>query len=145
MNIIKGIITMANSEVLEFELYPNEAPATVENFVKLIEDKYYDNKTFHRVIPHFVSQGGCPNGNGSGGLGYTIKCETANNPHKHVAGSLSMAHAGKNTGCCQFFIVHEPQPHLDGVHTVFGKITSNLQAALNMRNGDVITSMVITK
>ena len=145
MSIIKGSITMANSEVMEFELYPDEAPVTVANFVKLIEEKYYDNKTFHRVIAHFVSQGGCPNGNGTGGLGYTIKCETANNPHKHVQGSLSMAHAGRNTGCCQFFIVHEPQPHLDGVHTVFGKITSNVQAALKMRNGDVMTSVVINK
>ena len=145
MSNINGKITMENGEVMEFELYPDDAPATVSNFVKLIEDKYYDNKTFHRVIAHFVSQGGCPNGNGSGGLGYTIKCETKNNPHKHEVGSLSMAHAGKDTGCCQFFIVHEPQPHLDGVHTVFGKITSNVKAALNMKNNDVMKSVVIVK
>ena len=136
--MIKGTITMANKEVIQFELYPEDAPKTVANFTKLVKEGYYNNKTFHRVIPHFVSQGGCPVGNGSGDLGYTIECETKNNPHKHVAGSLSMAHRGKDTGCCQFFIVHEPQPHLDGVHTVFGKVVSNMKAVTSMRNGDVM-------
>ena len=119
--IIKGKITMHNGEVIPFELYPDDAPITVENFVKLIKEGYYNGKTFHRVIPHFVSQGGCPYGTGAGDLGYTIPCETMHNPNRHVTGSLSMAHRGKDTGCCQFFICHEPQPHLDGVHTVFGK------------------------
>lgn len=90
---------------------------------------------FHRVIPGFVSQGGCPHGTGTGGPGYTIKCETEGNPHKHEAGSLSMAHAGKDTGGSQFFIVHEPQPHLNGVHTVFGKVTSGLDAVTSMEQG----------
>ena len=87
------------------------------------------------VIPGFVSQGGCPHGTGTGGPGYTIKCETEGNPHKHEAGSLSMAHAGKDTGGSQFFIVHEPQPHLNGVHTVFGKVTSGLDAVTSMEQG----------
>ena len=138
-----GYILMKNGEKIEFELYPNEAPGTVENFVKLAKEGYYDGLTFHRVIPGFVSQGGCPHGTGTGGPGYTIKCETEGNPHKHVAGSLSMAHAGKDTGGSQFFIVHDPQPHLDGVHTVFGKVTSGLETARAMTNGDVMEKVVI--
>lgn len=137
--IINGKITMENGEVIPFELYPDEAPVTVENFVKLIKEGYYNGKTFHRVIPHFVSQGGCPNGDGTGDLGYTIPCETRNNPHRHETGSLSMAHRGRDTGCCQFFICHEPQPHLDGVHTVFGKVIGNMNAVTSMKNGDVMT------
>lgn len=140
---MNGLITMENGDQIPFELYEKEAPITVANFVKLIKDGYYDGKTFHRVIKGFVSQGGCPNGNGSGDLGYTIQCETAGNPHKHEVGSLSMAHRGKDTGCCQFFICHEAQPHLDGVHTVFGKVLSNIEAVRNMHNGDVIKSIVV--
>lgn len=141
--MIKGSITMETGAVIPFELYEDEAPITVQNFVKLIKEGYYDGKTFHRVIPHFVSQGGCPNGNGTGGLGYTIPCETHKNTHKHEVGTLSMAHAGKDTGCCQFFICHDPQPHLDGVHTVFGKVTDNMGAVRNMANGDVMSKVVI--
>lgn len=141
--MIKGKITMANGEVIPFELYPEHAPKTVENFVKLINDKFYDGLTFHRVIPHFVSQGGCPRGNGTGELSYTIKCETAGNPLKHVVGAMSMAHRGKDTGSCQFFIVHDPQPHLDGVHTVFGQVTDNMKAVRAMHNGDVMTKVEI--
>lgn len=132
----KGYIQFQTGEKIEFDLFPNEAPGTVENFEKLAKEGFYDGLTFHRVIPGFVSQGGCPNGTGTGGPGYTIKCETEGNPHKHEAGSLSMAHAGKDTGGSQFFIVHEPQPHLNGVHTVFGKVTSGLEIAKAMRNGD---------
>lgn len=134
----KGYILMENEQKIQFELFPNEAPNTVANFEKLANDKFYDGLTFHRVIDGFVSQGGCPHGNGTGGSGTTIKCETDNNPHKHVEGSLSMAHAGRDTGSSQFFIVHEPQPHLDGVHTVFGQVTSGIQYAKNMQNGDVM-------
>ena len=141
--IIKGKITMHNGEVIPFELYPDDAPITVENFVKLIKEGYYNGKTFHRVIPHFVSQGGCPYGTGAGDLGYTIPCETMHNPNRHVTGSLSMAHRGKDTGCCQFFICHEPQPHLDGVHTVFGKVTDNMKAVTSMRNGNVMDMVEI--
>ncbi|MGB4985340.1 MAG: peptidylprolyl isomerase [Erysipelotrichaceae bacterium] len=139
----KGKIVMNNGEVIPFELYEEYAPKTVENFVKLIKEGYYDQKTFHRVIKDFVSQGGCPYGTGAGDLGYTIPCETRNNPLKHEVGSLSMAHRGKDTGCCQFFIVHKPQPHLDGVHTVFGKVTDNMSAVLKMKNGDIIKEMKI--
>lgn len=141
----KAIITMENEEIIEVEFFENEAPLTVANFVKLAEDKFYDGLTFHRVIPGFVSQGGCPNGTGTGGPGYKIKCETENNPHTHEVGSLSMAHAGKDTGGSQFFIVHEPQPHLNGVHTVFGKVTSGMDTVLKMKNGDVMKSVEIVK
>ncbi|HEY4602552.1 MAG TPA: peptidylprolyl isomerase [Cerasibacillus sp.] len=141
----KGYILMEDGNKVEFELYPNEAPKTVENFIKLAKDNFYDGLTFHRVIPGFVSQGGCPIGNGTGNAGYTIKCETDGNPHKHVEGSLSMAHAGRDTGSSQFFIVHEPQPHLDGVHTVFGKVTSGIEHVKAMANGDVMTKIEITE
>src|SRR5699024_6992717 len=100
MDMITGKIVMANKEVIPFELYEEDAPITVANFVKLIKEGYYNGKTFHRVIPGFVSQGGCPYGNGTGDLGYTIPCETKGNPHRHVEGALSMAHRGKDTGCC---------------------------------------------
>ncbi len=145
MTRINGIITMANGQQIPFELYPDEAPGTVANFVKLVRQGYYNGKTFHRVIPGFVSQGGCPYGNGTGDLGYTIPCETAGNPHRHLAGSMSMAHRGKDTGCCQFFICHQPQPHLDGVHTVFGRVTGNLEAVLAMKNGDVMEKVELTE
>lgn len=139
----KGYIQMKNGEKIEFDLYPNEAPGTVENFEKLANSGFYNGLTFHRVIPGFVSQGGCPHGTGTGGPGYTIKCETEGNPHKHEPGSLSMAHAGRNTGGSQFFIVHESQPHLNGVHTVFGKVTSGLETAKAMRNGDVMEKVEV--
>ena len=105
--------------VIHLELFDQAAPNTVKNFVELSNKGFYDGLSFHRVIPNFMIQGGCPNGDGRGGPGYTIKCEI--NPNKHLAGSLSMAHAGRDTGGSQFFICHESQPHLDGVHTVFGK------------------------
>ena|SRR5690625_271962 len=140
-----GYILLQNGNKIEFNLFNEEAPGTVENFEKLAKDHFYDNLTFHRVIPGFVSQGGCPVGNGTGGPGYTIKCETEGNPHKHVEGSLSMAHAGKDTGGSQFFIVHEPQPHLDGVHTVFGQVTSGMEHVKGMQNGDVIETIVVNE
>ncbi|MFS1518084.1 peptidylprolyl isomerase [Bacillus sp. SCS-151] len=139
----KGYILMNSGEKIEFELYPNEAPNTVENFEKLANEGFYNGLTFHRVIPGFVSQGGCPQGTGTGGPGYTIKCETEGNPHKHVPGAFSMAHAGRDTGGSQFFIVHEAQPHLDGVHTVFGQVTSGLDTVLNMKNGDVMKTVEV--
>lgn len=139
----KGYILMSNGEKIEFDLFPNEAPGTVANFEKLANEGFYNGLTFHRVIPGFVSQGGCPYGTGTGGPGYTIKCETENNPHKHIPGSLSMAHAGKDTGGSQFFIVHEAQPHLDGVHTVFGQVTTGLDTVLAMKNGDVMEKVEV--
>jgi peptidyl-prolyl cis-trans isomerase B (cyclophilin B) len=139
----KGYIVMENGEKIELEFYPNEAPNTVANFEKLANDGFYDGVTFHRVIPGFVSQGGDPTGTGAGGPGYSIKCETVGNPHKHEVGSLSMAHAGRDTGGSQFFIVHEPQPHLNGVHTVFGKVTSGMETVLNMKNGDTMKEVKV--
>lgn len=129
-------ITLANQEVVTLELYPEEAPKTVENFVSLVKKGFYDGLKFHRVIPGFVAQTGCPYGTGTGGPGYTIPCETAGNPHKHERGSLSMAHRGKDTGGSQFFICYEPQPHLNGVHTVFGKVTDNMEAVDHILQGD---------
>lgn len=131
----KGYFLMDTGEKIEFDLFPNEAPNTVANFKELANSGFYNGVVFHRVIPGFVSQGGDPTGTGMGGSGKNIKCETAGNPHKHQAGSLSMAHAGKDTGSSQFFIVHAPQPHLDGVHTVFGQVTSGLEVATAMKNG----------
>jgi len=106
------------------DLYDNEAPNTVANFTKLIRQGFYDGLTFHRVIPNFVIQGGCPNGSGSGGPGYTIDCELNGGNQHHDRGVLSMAHAGRNTGGSQFFICHSRMgtAHLDGNHTCFGKV-----------------------
>ena len=123
--------------VMKVEFFEKDAPNTVANFEKLIEEGFYDGLTFHRVIPNFVIQGGCPNGNGTGGPGYTIKCETEGNPNKHGTGALSMAHAGKDTGGSQFFITHSPQPHLDGVHTVFGHVIGDGMDVVNkIQQGD---------
>lgn len=127
------------------DLYPEEAPGTVENFAKLAKSGFYNGLTFHRVIPNFVVQGGCPRGDGTGGPGYTIKCETDGNPHKHARGSLSMAHAGRDTGGSQFFICHAPQPHLDGVHTVFGRVVEGLDVLDQIRQGDHMTQVDITE
>lgn len=127
---------------INIDFFDEDAPNTVKNFVELSEKGFYDGLTFHRVIPGFVIQGGCPKGTGTGGPGYTIKCEI--NKNKHVAGTLSMAHAGKDTGGSQFFICHEPQPHLDGVHTVFGQ-TNDMDVVLAIRQGDKIQSVKIEK
>ena len=126
------------------ELFPNEAPGTVANFEKLANSEFYDGLTFHRVIPNFVIQGGDPNGNGTGGPGYTIKCETEGNPHKHGTGALSMAHAGKDTGGSQFFITHSTQPNLDGVHTVFGQVIEGMDVVNAIRQGDKMTKVRVT-
>ena len=130
------------------ELFDAEVPNTVANFEKLANSQFYDGTRFHRVIRDFMIQGGDPlsrdPGNprvGTGGPGYKIKCETDRNTHKHVAGTLSMAHAGKDTGGSQFFICHGPQRHLDGVHTVFGQVTSGMDVVNAIRKGDLITSI----
>ena len=126
------------------ELFSGEAPGTVSNFTKLARSGFYDGLTFHRVIPNFVIQGGCPQGDGTGGPGYTIKCETEGNPHRHVRGSLSMAHAGKDTGGSQFVICHSPQPHLDGKHTVFGQVVEGLDVVDAVRAGDHMQQVAIS-
>ncbi len=125
---------------INLNLFDKDAPNTVANFVKLSKDGFYDGLNFHRVIPNFMVQGGCPNGVGNGGPGYQIKCEI--NPNQHEAGTLSMAHAGKDTGGSQFFICHEPQSHLDGIHTVFGK-TEDMDVVNKIEKGDEIVSVKI--
>ncbi len=127
---------------INLELFEQDTPATVKNFVTLAEQGFYDGLKFHRVINNFMIQGGCPRGDGTGGPGYKIKCETVGNPHKHLAGTLSMAHAGKDTGGSQFFICHAPQAHLDGKHTVFGK-TEDMAVVNAIRQGDRIKSVKI--
>lgn len=131
-----AVMDLEKGGQVKIELFPNEAPGTVANFEKLINEGFYNGLTFHRVIPGFVAQGGCPYGTGTGGPGYTIKCETEGNPHKHVRGALSMAHAGKDTGGSQFFIVYEPQPHLNGVHTVFGQVVEGMEYVDEIHPGD---------
>lgn len=125
---------------INLTLFDQDAPNTVKNFVDLSKKGFYDGLNFHRVIDNFMIQGGCPKGTGTGGPGYTIKCEI--NPNKHEAGTLSMAHAGRDTGGSQFFICHAPQPHLDGVHTVFGK-TEDMDVVNSIRKGDKILSVKI--
>jgi peptidyl-prolyl cis-trans isomerase B (cyclophilin B) len=135
------------------ELFEDDAPGTVANFVGLItgtkewtdpktgskvKRPFYDGLTFHRVVPDFVIQGGDPAGNGTGGPGYTIKCETGGKKQKHERGSLSMAHRGKDTGGSQFFICHAPAPHLDRKHTVFGKVISGIEVVDAIRAGDAM-------
>lgn len=140
----KAIIETDNGKIV-IELFENEAPKTVANFEKLIGEQFYDGISFHRVIKGFVAQGGCPNGTGTGGPGYTIPCETKGNPHKHERGSLSMAHRGPNTGGSQFFIVYEPQPHLDGVHTVFGKVIEGLDVVDKIKQGDKMNKVTVVE
>ena len=127
---------------INLELFEKEAPGTVKNFISLSKKGFYDGLSFHRVINNFMIQGGCPNGTGTGGPGYKIKCETAGNKQKHTPGTLSMAHAGKDTGGSQFFITHTATPHLDGVHTVFGR-TKDMAVVNAIKQGDKITSVKI--
>jgi len=132
---------------IELELFADEVPSTVANFEKLANSGFYDGTKFHRVIPNFMIQGGDPYSKtgqgrmGTGGPGYTIKCETAKNVHKHVAGTLSMAHAGKDTGGSQFFICHAAQPHLDGVHTVFGQVRKGMDVVNKIAQNDEVKSI----
>lgn len=127
------------------ELYPEETPQTVANFANLAKSGFYDGLNFHRVIPNFVIQGGCPYGSGIGGPGWRIKCECVGQKRKHNRGSLSMAHAGRDTGGSQFFVCHSAQPHLNGVHTVFGELINDDSKAVldSIRQGDKITTIEI--
>lgn len=126
---------------LVIELFDKDAPNTVANFEKLAKDGFYDNLIFHRVINNFMIQGGCPNGTGTGGPGYKIDCEI--NSNKHKRGTLSMAHAGPNTGGSQFFICHAPQPHLDGVHTVFGQVIAGDDVIDKVKAGDKMNKVTV--
>jgi peptidyl-prolyl cis-trans isomerase B (cyclophilin B) len=131
---------------IHLDLFAADTPKTVNNFVFLARDKFYDGLTFHRVINNFMAQGGDPNGDGRGGPGYRFEDETrGNSRQKHVAGSLSMANAGPNTNGSQFFICHGPQSHLDGKHTVFGQVTQGQEVVNSLKNGDVMTEVIITE
>ena len=121
------------------ELYPEHAPKTVNNFIFLITEDFYNGVTFHRVIENFMIQGGDPTGTGRGGPGYRFEDELDGNPLKHETKVISMANAGPNTNGSQFFITHLPQPHLDGKHTVFGKVVQGEDIVDAIRQGDVIS------
>jgi peptidyl-prolyl cis-trans isomerase B (cyclophilin B) len=132
---------------MKVAFYEKDAPNTVANFVKLAQSGFYDGLNFHRVIPDFVIQGGCPNGIGNGGPGYKIDCELTGENQYHDRGVLSMAHAGRNTGGSQFFICHSRNntAHLDRNHTCFGKVTEGLDVIDAIREGDKINKIVITE
>lgn len=134
-----------NKGNMKVELYDDDAPKTVDNFVSLIKKGFYDGLTFHRVIPDFVIQGGCPDGTGAGGPGYTIDCELDGDKQHHERGVLSMAHAGRNTGGSQFFICHNRQntQHLDRNHTAFGKVVDGDDVIDQIKQGDVIEKITV--
>ncbi len=133
--------------VMKINFFEEDAPINVKNFVDLAKSGFYDGLTFHRVIPDFVIQGGDPKGNGTGGPGYTIKCELTGNNQYHDRGVLSMAHAGRDTGGSQFFICHSRTntAHLDRVHTVFGKVVEGLDVIDKIVQGDVMEKVVINE
>lgn len=134
-----------NKGTIEIELYPEYAPITVNNFVFLIREGFYDGVTFHRVIPNFVIQGGDPTGTGAGGPGYRFEDEFNGNPLRHETGFLSMANAGPGTNGSQFFITHSPQPHLNNRHTVFGKVTSGMDVVNAIEQGDKMVEVTVTE
>ena len=127
------------------ELFQHNAPGTVANFKKLANDGFYNGLSFHRVIPNFVVQGGCPKGDGTGGPGYTIPCETQGGNQRHERGVLSMAHAGRNTGGSQFFVCHsrDNTAHLDGNHTCFGRVSTGLEVLDSILPGDKIIEITV--
>ena len=133
-----------NRGTIELELYPQHAPQTVNNFVFLASQGYYNDVEFHRVIADFMIQTGDPTGTGRGGPGYKFADECKGNPLTHERGVISMANAGPNTNGSQFFITHVPSPHLNGKHTVFGKVTSGLDVVDSIRQGDVMVSVTCT-
>jgi len=138
------IVTMqTNKGDIVIEMYPQYAPKTVNNFVFLVKEGFYDGVTFHRVISNFVIQGGDPTGTGRGGPGYKFEDELRGNPLKHETGMISMANAGPNSNGSQFFITHSPQPHLDGKHTVFGKVTSSMDVVNAIRQGDQMIKVTV--
>jgi peptidyl-prolyl cis-trans isomerase B (cyclophilin B) len=132
---------------MKVEFYEKDAPNTVGNFIKLSKDGYYDGLNFHRVIPNFVIQGGCPKGDGTGGPGHQIDCELNGENQFHDKGVLSMAHAGKNTGGSQFFICHnrENTKHLDRKHTCFGKVVDGVDIVDQIQQGDKIEKVIVNE
>lgn len=144
---MKEAIIKTNKGDMKVEFFEKDAPKTVENFTKLASSGFYDNLTWHRVIPNFVIQGGCPRGDGSGGPGYHIDCELDGDNQYHDRGVLSMAHAGRNTGGSQFFVCHsrDNTAHLDRHHTVFGKVVEGLDVLDAIRQGDSIDTIEVVE
>lgn len=144
IKLTKGKIH-TNKGVMTFELYDDATPIAAGNFKKLVQEGFYNGLSFHRVIPNFMIQGGCPDGTGAGGPGYTINCEVSAPKQHHDRGVMSMAHRGRNTGGSQFFICHNRSgvAHLDGNHTCFGKITEGLEVIDDIRGGDVMEKVEI--
>lgn len=144
---MKTAVISTDKGDMKVEFYEKDAPKTVDNFIKLAKDGYYDGLKFHRVIPNFVIQGGCPHGTGTGGPGYTIDCELEGDNQYHDRGVLSMAHAGRNTGGSQFFICHNRTntQHLDRNHTCFGKVVEGLDIIDAIRQGDKIIKITVTE
>ena len=139
-----GVITLDNGHEIRMEFYPADAPKTVDNFVTLAKKGFYNNLTFHRVVPDFVVQGGCPKGNGTGGPGYTVPAEF--NKQKHLRGSVAMARSQHpDSAGSQFYICYGATPHLDGNYTVFGKVTSGMEHVDRIKQGDKMTSVTITE
>ena len=144
---MKKVIISTEKGDMKVGLYEKDAPNTVKNFIDLIEKGFYDGLNFHRVIPNFVIQGGCPNGTGAGGPGYKIDCELDGENQYHDRGVLSMAHAGRNTGGSQFFICHSRQntAHLDRNHTCFGKVEEGIEVVDQIAQGDKIIKMTVVE
>ncbi|HXU90979.1 MAG TPA: peptidylprolyl isomerase [Methylomirabilota bacterium] len=139
-----GVITLENGNEIRMEFYPADAPKTVENFVTLAKKGFYNNLSFHRVVPDFVVQGGCPKGNGTGGPGYTIPAEF--NKQKHVRGTVAMARSqDPDSAGSQFYICYGATPHLDGNYTVFGKVTSGMEHVDRIKQGDRMKSVAIVE
>lgn len=139
-----AVITLENGNEIHLEFFPKDAPKTVENFVTLAKKGFYNGLTFHRVVPGFVVQGGCPKGTGTGGPGYTIPAEF--NANKHVRGSLAMARSQHpDSAGSQFYITYGAQPHLDNNYTVFGKVTSGMEHVDRIRQGDKMKSVTVTE
>ena len=139
-----GVITLENGAEIRMEFYPEDAPKTVENFVALAKKGFYNVLTFHRVVPDFVVQGGCPKGNGTGGPGYTIKAEF--NTQKHLRGGVAMARSQHpDSAGSQFYICYGPTPHLDGSYTVFGRVVAGMEHVDRIKQGDRMTSVTIVE
>ena len=147
IDVKKSYTAMINTSkgMIEMKLYPEYAPVTVNNFVFLSKEGFYDGVSFHRVIEDFVIQGGDPTGTGRGGPGYKFEDEFKNNPLKHERGVMSMANAGSGTNGSQFFITHSPQPHLNGKHTVFGKVMNGLDVVDSIEQGDQMIEVTINE
>ena len=139
-----GVITLDNGNEIRLEFYPEDAPKTVENFVTLTKKGFYDNLTFHRVVPDFVVQGGCPKGDGTGGPGHTVKAEF--NKQKHVRGSVAMARSQHpDSAGSQFYITYGATPHLDGSYTVFGHVVSGMEHVDRIKQGDRMKTVAIVE